>query len=1020
MLLRSSLQLLVAGSLLIPGHLILGNEEPLPARIEFNRDVRPIVAETCFHCHGPDNKTREANRRLDTRVGALAENDGVKAIVPGNLAQSDVHVRIHSTDKDEKMPPPDSGKKLTARQAAILDKWIEQGAEYQDHWAYIAPARPATEPGASPIDTLIRARLAGLSQSPAADRRTLLRRLSLDLIGLPPKPEEVEEFIRDAAPDAYEKRVDALLASPQYGERMAIPWLDVVRFADTIGYHSDNPRNIWPYRDYVINAFNSNKRFDQFTIEQLAGDLLPESSQEQKIASGFNRLLLSTEEGGAQAKDYESRMLTDRVRAVSTVWLGQTIGCAQCHDHKFDPITARDFYSLGAFFADIEEPIIGKRESGMPVLNPEQKAKSEALTAQIAGLEKEFNEPHPELVAAQETWEKGIAEQLARDAAWTVLEPAQAVSEKANFALLIEPGGIIRSTREAGKAENDGSDSYRITVNIPTKGVTGFRIEALKGNAPGVGGSGNGNFVLNEVTIEQPEPSPVKLSAASASFEQPGFSAKNAIDGIADKKENGWAVLGATGVDQALSIETAEPLGEPGTLTFVLKFGWGDNHVINTLRLSATTLPHPVAVREILPKEIVAIFKSDPATRTATQSAALTAYFKQTAPELLALRTQLEALRKEKKEFDASVPTSLISIHTNSPRKVRILPRGDWMNETGEIVEPALPHYLPQPAFEADKKLTRLDLAQWIVSKENPLTARVFVNRLWKQFFGIGLSKVLDDLGSQGESPVQAELLDWLASEFMESGWNVKHMVRLVVTSQTYQQVSTASKELQKRDPYNRELARQSRWRLDAEFVRDNALAVAGLLENPLKVGGPSAKPYQPEGYWENLNFPTRAYQADTGASQYRRGLYTWWQRSYPHPSLISFDAPSREECTAERVRSNIPQQALVLLNDPSYVEASRAFAGRILKECDGDVSLRITWAFRQALNRAPEQDEIALLSELLTKNRALYQDDLKSAEALLKIGLSTEPAGIDRAELAAWTQVARVLLNLHETITRS
>jgi len=741
-------------------------------RLQFNRDIRPILSDNCFLCHGPDANRREADLRLDLRDEAVQQ-----VLVPGKPDESEVVARIYSSDPDTIMPPPDSHKQLTDRQKELLKRWIAEGAEYRGHWAYEPPAKPATPAGVNAIDHLTSEQLAkaGASFAPEADRRTLIRRLYFDLIGLPPGPQEVDTFLADDSPNAYEQLVERLLTMPQYGERMALSWLDVVRFADTIGYHSDNPRNVWPYRDYVMQAFNENKPFDRFTVEQVAGDLLPDSTREQKVASCFNRLLLSTEEGGAQPKDYEARMLTDRVRAVGTVWLGQTLGCCQCHDHKFDPATMRDFYSLGAFFADIQEPIIGRREDGMMVLDEAQRQELERHRSAVAELEK------------------------------------QAEVEK-----------------EGGLAE-----------------------------------------------------------------------AKKALA-----------------------------------------------------------------------------------------------------------------------EFEKTLPRCLVSVSMSTPRTVRILPRGNWMDDSGEIVQPAVPAYLPHGGVPRDRRLNRLDLAQWLVSRDNPLTARVFVNRLWKQFFGVSLSKVPDDLGSQGEWPVYPELLDWLACEFMDSGWDVKHLVRTTVTSRTYRQTSAASQELQERDPDNRWLARQSRYRLDAELVRDNALRIAGLLVP--KIGGPSVKPYQPEGYWENLNFPTRTWVADTGEAQYRRGLYTWWQRSFPHPSLLAFDAPSREECAAERPRSNIPQQALVLLNDPTYVEAARTFAARILKEGGADTRARLTWAWRQALQRAPREEEVRIIQTLLEKHQVQYAQDAQASAAILKAGMAPAPPDLDPAELAAWTSVARVILNLHETVTRS
>ncbi len=732
--------------------------------VEFNRDVRPILAENCYQCHGPDAKHREADLRLDVRDVAVS----VKAIVPGSPDKSELVARIFNQNPDEFMPPPVAHKKLTPQQKELLKRWIAEGAQYQGHWSYTPPVKPPVPAGSNGVDFLVRKRLAeaGLKPSPAAERRTLIRRLFLDLVGLPPKPEEVEAFAADPDPQAYPRLIERLLASPHYGERMSMGWLDVVRFADTIGYHSDNPRNVWPYRDYVIRTFNQNKPYNDFTVEQLAGDLLPNSTQEQKVGSCFNRLLLTTEEGGAQAKDYEARMLTDRVRAVGTVWLGQTFGCCQCHDHKFDPMTTRDFYSLGAFFADIQEPILGRREDGMPLPSPQQSAELARLKARIA----------------------------------------------------------------------------------------------------------------------------------------------------------------AAGRDSA-------------------------------------------------------------------------------------------AAQKAEAALEASLPRCLVSVSMSNPRTVRLLPRGDWMNESGPVMQPALPAFLPGPRAEG-RRLTRLDLAQWIGSRGNPLTARVFVNRLWKQFFGIGICRTLDDLGSQGEWPANPQLLDWLACEFMDSGWNVKHVVRTIVTSETYCQTSAATAEQLARDPDNRLLARQSRFRLDAELVRDNVLAISGLLSP--QIGGPSVKPYQPAGYWENLNFPPREYQADSGESQYRRGLYTWWQRSFLHPSLLAFDAPSREECAADRTRSCIPQQALVLLNDPTYVEAARALAARALKEGRAGVPSRLDWIWRQALARKPCADEIAAVRAILEKHLAEYARDPAAAKAVLQVGLVPPPGDVSPAELAAWTSVARIVLNLHETITRN
>ncbi|MBI1325634.1 DUF1553 domain-containing protein [bacterium] len=811
--------------------------------VRFNRDIRPILSDNCFYCHGPDKNHREAELRLDDRQAAI----DAKVIAPGAPGESELIARISSADKDEVMPPPHANKKLNESQKALLARWIAEGAPYERHWAYEPPVKPAVPAGVNGIDFLVRKKLesAGLKPSLKADRRTLARRAFFDLIGLPPVPDKLEKFVADPDPKAYERLVDQLLRNAHFGERMAIGWLDAVRFADTIGYHSDNPRNVWPYRDWVIRSFNDNKPFDRFTIEQIAGDLLPEADTETHVGSAFNRLLLTTEEGGAQPMDYRARMLTDRVRAVGNVWLGQTTGCAQCHDHKYDPFTTRDFYRLGAFFADVREADVGRREDGMPVPRPEDESKLADLEHRIREIETRIE---PQLNQEQIRWEAEIT----------------------------------------GSAE---------------------RLKSLK-------------------------PDDKATPAAKAE---------------------------------------AKVVGE------ALKKARGD--------------------------------------RSAKERETLQAYFRKAEalshPED---RAELAKLKKERDALTATMPRCLVTT-SDTPRVVRVLHRGDWQDETGEVVSAGFPSYLPQPDSNG-RVPNRLDLAKWLVSRENPLTARVFVNRLMAQFFGHGISKVTDDLGTQGEPPVNPELLDWLACEFMDSGWDVKHIVRTIVTSETYQQVSTATDELRRIDPDNRLLARQSPLRLDAELVRDNALFVSGLLD--MYIGGPSVKPYQPEGYWENLNFPVRSYDTDTGPAQHRRGLYVWWQRSFTHPAMLAFDAPSREECTAQRTRSNLPQQALVLLNDPTFVEASRGLANRIL----GDLPTasddeRITWAVRQVLQRKPDPDELKTMKSLLDRHRSHYADDTAAANAIAKAGQSPNRDGLAVQDIAVWTHIARVLFNLHETITR-
>jgi hypothetical protein len=1008
--------------------------------VQFNRDIRPILSDHCFSCHGPDVQKMKGGLRLDVREAALRPaKSGKKAILPRDAAGSELVHRLLTDDADELMPPPEAHKPLKPEQKALLQRWIAEGAEYQGHWAYQPIVRPSVPPGPEGeggIDRWVRSHLdsAGLKPAPEADRRTLARRLSLDLTGLPATPEMVATFEADTAPGAYERMVDRLMSSPQYGERMAIGWLDVVRFADTIGYHSDTPRNIWPYRDYVIRSFNNNKPFDQFTREQLAGDLFPNPTLEERVASGFNRLLLTTEEGGAQEKDYESRYLTDRVRAVGTVWMGQTIGCAQCHDHKFDPITARDFYSMGAFFADVKEAIIGRREDGMLVPTEPQARELARLTHEAERLKSQFEGPHPKLESAFGRWRQERLEALRSDSLWTATAPTSADSTGGATVTIRDD----RSVLIGGKNPDTDSTVVRF-ASLPER-VVGVRVEVLPDKSlpsQGPGRAGNGNFVLTEVVarvVSDGVPArDIAFESAWASHEQTvsadknpygKWSAASVIDHDARGTFAGWAILPEAGKPSQLRLRLKEPLtlasGERLEIELQQKHGHG-HHTLGCFRLGVATDPAAVVPPTVpLPNaDLADRLKVDPSARTPEQSAKLWSEFKAVAPELADLRAQRTAADKARADFEGTIPRTLVTERSEKPRTVRVLPRGNWLIETGEIMEPAIPaQFRPTSRAVSDRRLNRLDLANWLVSPENPLTARVVVNRFWRQFFGTGLSKVLDDFGAQGEPPRHPELLDWLAVEFRESGWDVKHLVRLMVTSRTYRQTSSASRELLARDPENRELARQGRWRIEAEMVRDSALQVSGLLVP--RIGGPSVRPYQPDGYWENLNFPQRGYDASSGGDQYRRGLYTWWQRSYVHPSMLAFDAATREECAAERNRSNIPQQALVLLNDPSYVEAARSFAARILREGSGDDTARLTWAWRQALARAPLDSELSALRRLLESQRTAFAKDPDAAAQFTQTGKAPTPAGLDPVQWAAWTDVARALLNLHETITRS
>lgn len=1015
-------------------------ERPVPETVKFNRDIRPILSDNCFYCHGPDKNRREAELRLDTEAGLLGSKDRKGVVKPGEPQAGELMKRVVSADPDLKMPPPDSGKKLSERDIAVLRKWIAQGAKFEGHWAFrpvAAPEKPAAGIAKSSlshsIDTLIdNSRKAnGLSAGRPADARTLVRRLHFDLTGLPPEPDEVESFLADSSPSAYEKKVDALLASPHFGERMAMWWLDLVRYADSVGYHGDQDVSVSPFRQYVIESFNSGKPFDVFTREQIAGDLAENPTLQQRIASGYNRLGMMSAEGGVQDKEYLAKYIAERVRNVSGTWLGITMGCAECHDHKFDPFTTRDFYRMEAFFADIKERGLysGANSDGnwgpsVRVPTPEQQEKLNEFDRRIAEAKSILNKPTPELAEAQSRWEAALPR-------WTPVAPADIATDSGSTAKTLEDRSVLVS------GPVPVTDEYRLKfANLPA-GVTAILLEVLPDNSlpnKGPGRAGNGNFVLTEIVAERSNAeggkSPVKFLNAFATYEQTGAAGKNpygkwaiaaAIDGDAKGPGWGWAVMEKAGSAQSaiFLVDPAATKPDFADWSIVLKQKHDNaGHAIGRFRISYSTGSFEPGASPIVPTAIEAILAIEPGKRTGPQQSELAAYFRSFAPQLKATRDQLAEIEKARAELDKTVPRTLVT-ESVMPRMVRVLPRGNWMDESGEPVKPGFPAALKVSGFEADdeRKLDRRDLAAWIVSKDHPLTARVFVNRVWKLLYGEAISRKVDDLGAQGSPPTHPELLDELASRFVESGWNVKGLIKSIVMSDTYRQSSQASQEVIDADPYNYWLARQGRFRLDAELVRDNALAISRLLVG--RIGGPSVKPYQPPGYWAYLNFPTREWQADKGESLYRRGLYTHWQRQYLHPSLLAFDAPSREECTADRARSNTPLQSLVLLNDPTYVEAARAFAELTIREGGSTAADRIDFAFRRAVSRPARAREIEILERLIESARAEYAAKPEMAAELGKVGERPLPADIDAPTLAAWTAVTRAILNLHETITR-
>ena len=986
---------------------------PAAERIEFNRDVRPILSENCFACHGPDRNARQVNLRLDRREDALARG----VIEPGDASASRLVQRIRHENAAMVMPPVATDKRLTDEQKQILSDWIAQGAEYQEHWAYLKPKRPAAPSGPSGIDHLVNLRLEerGLRPVAEAGRRTLARRLSFDLTGLPPEPSLVDAFVADTAPGAYERLLDTLLDSPHHGERMAVHWLDLVRYADTVGYHGDTAVNVYPFRDYIVRSFNENKPFDEMTLEQLAGDLLEEPTPWQLVASGYNRLSRMTNEGGSQAKEYLAKYASDRVRNISTVWLGSTLGCAECHDHKFDPFLAKDFYSMAAFFADIEEEGVfsgnGNWGASVRVLAPDARREMDRVEQRLAEL-KPAAGPPPEVSArALEEFASYLREDLVR---WRVLDPDRVWTDCTHpdfdqcgrFALQEEADGVVRVALSGEKKPS--KSIHRAEIALSPGMLTAVALELYP--------TGDySSFYLSEfeVRLLGREDWPVRISLAGLvpDREGPGSMLRDTLD---DNYHTGWSGKWSDDSSRTALFVFEAPLqaraGERLQITLI-GYQQGGLGLPSRFRLLGTDSAFPeLPATGNLRSAVLADGERDDAQR----SALLEAYrgFGAFRPEWREIR----ALERRKKELLDGAGESLVAKAVDGPRPMRILPRGNWMDDSGEAVQPQVPQFMG-PLASDGRRLSRLDLARWVTDPDNPLTARVFVNRLWKMFFGTGLSKVLDDLGSQGEPPANQGLLDWLAVEFVESGWDVRHIVKTMLLSDAYRRSSEPSDELLAKDPYNRLHGRQTMSRLDAEFVRDNALAVSGLLNRAM--GGPSVKPYQPEGYYKELNFPKRVYEADFDSNQFRRGLYTHWQRQYLHPALMAFDAPAREECAAERGVSNTPLQSLVLLNDPSYVEAARAFAARIVRDGGSSAAKRIDFAFREAFSRPPLAAERAVLLGLLERHRKQFRADPDSAEQLLATGISRLPAGVSVPELAAWTSVARALYNKHEFLMR-
>jgi hypothetical protein len=1026
-------------------------------KIDFKRDIEPIFVAACVQCHSA--KKAAGQLRLDAKQAAMKGGISGAVIVPGDSKASRLLARVLGDGGEQRMPL--GGEPLKPEQITLIKRWIDEGATWPDdesavrnpqpaiqqHWAYAKPVQTALPQVKNkswvrnPVDAFVLARLEkeGLQPMPEADRAVLLRRVYLDLIGLPPSVKEVDEFLADKSPDAYEKAVDRLLQSQHHGERWARPWLDLARYADSNGYEKDNLRVMWRYRDWVINALNKDMPFNQFTIEQLAGDMLPpastpEATLDQRIATGFHRNTMINQEGGIDPFEARWETIVDRVSTTGTVWLGTTIGCAQCHNHKYDPFTQKDFYRLFAFFEAADYEIayqsVTKEEFTRYVLEPvldlptsEQESKRKRINDEIKRLEAELKAPTPEALAAQTQWERELLDEPQR---WTVLEPGEVKSTSG--ATLTKQAD--KSVLAAGvKSEND---VYIVTTKTSLNKLTGLRIEALPDASLPQGGPGRdpyGNFLLTgvEATIAPAtEPSKtqaftfrdIRVNDSAYRIEVRDFFSNN-LSNVATDRPAGWFV-NATGDEggrvlrQAVLIPAA-PLVPSGDSILTIKLkqqGGALCQSIGRFRLSVTDIAEPARIVSVSANQRRWL-EMAANQRTAKQQESLAERFRSTAPMFKAVRDQLEKLRDELK--DLNIVTALVMRERSSYERPStfIRERGNFLNK-GEQVYASVPKVLH--AWPESAPVNRLGLAMWLVDESNPLVARVTVNRIWEQIFGRGLVETSEDFGSQSQAPSHPELLDWLAVEFMKPdgcGWSMKKLVRLLVTSAAYRQASTATPALLEKDPYNRLLARGPRFRMEAELLRDNALAVSGLLAR--KIGGPSVMPLQPEGIWR-APYSSEKWQTSRGEDRYRRGLYTFVRRSSPHPMLLNFDGTSREFCTVKRTRTNTPLQALNALNDEAMFEAARALAQRILNEASGEA--RAAYGLRLCVARQPKAAELERLAALYQQQLDYFNAHVTEAERVVKNQIKTA-SPCSTPEMAAWTMVANVLLNLDETITK-
>ena len=1019
-------------------------------RLDYSRQIRSILSNNCFQCHGPDEKERKGSLRLDLHEASLKPADsGEIAIVPGQPGKSALLTRIMSSDPELVMPPPKSNKKLTAPEIELLQRWIQQGADHKLHWSYVKPLRsklPAVQDGnwvRTGVDRFILHRLEkeGMKPAPEADRVTLIRRLSLDLTGLPPTLSEVDRFLEDDSPDAYEKVVDRLLGSTHFGERMAQDWLDLSRYGDTNGYENDSDRSIWKYRDWVINAFNTNMPFDQFAIEQIAGDLIPNATPEQRVATGFSRNVTYNEEGGADPDEYMVKYAVDRTNTTATVFLGMTMGCAECHDHKYDPVSQRDFYSLFAFFNSIEGEK-GAQGHDIP-LPPLLSFPTSAQTETLERTKQQLSELDMQV-------QQQLAQVKLEDVPATTTEVAPAEPREYVWVDEALPIGAKSQGTENEKSWQWGEAPAQQVFSRKlshTRTAKGMSEHLFIGATNGLRiGEGDKLFAYIYLDSQNP-PKAVMLQFHDGSWEHRAYWGENLVtsgtDGAASRQSIG--PLPATGSWVRLEVD-AQAIGlMPGAVVSGMSFTqvegksvWDKAGLMT--RTTQALLPQdslatweqfelgppnppsklPQPIKDILQ---VAVEKRTDAQKTDLRNHFVRYVYGKVRETFDPLNKQHEDLKALETKTNVAIPTTMVMSEMAKRRDAFVLMRGNYQTP-GEPVTPNVPAILPP--LPTDKPANRLGLAHWLVDQDNPLTARVTVNRFWKQFFGTGFVKTMEDFGSQGEYPSHPELLDWLATEFMNPtaatepsreaiGWNVKSLIRQMVTSATYRQTSNPDARFAERDPFNRLLSHSARFRLPAESIRDNALAISGLLN--FELGGKSVYPHQPADFYADKG--RWKWPLSTGQDLYRRGLYTFWRRTTFYPSFQVFDAPTRESCTVDRPRTNTPLQALVTLNDPVFVEASRVFAQRIMQEGGEGVSQRLAFAFRLCVARPPRDKELEILQRIYTQQLAKYQADNAAAVSLVSNGTAPRPENLPVAELAAWTTVGNVLLNLDETISR-